>query len=101
MIQLLQHIVNFFVCWVETAIVTVLNLFIAGLAGIVGAAVAIMPSMPSVPSTPSWLATGADNVAYFFPVSFLVTTMGVVAAIWLVWIVVRIPLAWAKADPST
>jgi len=100
MISLLRSIVDHFVCWVQTAVVTVINDTINALAALVGVIVIALPDMPDLPSMPSWLVDGMGWVGYWFPISFLLTLLAVVITLRVVWMAVQIPLRWAKADPK-
>ena len=98
MIGLLQTIVDLFVCWVETAVVTVLNLVFVALGALVAAVVAAIPvDMPDLPTPPSEITTTAHWVAWFFPVHQLVLVLAFVITAWLAWQLVAIALRWAKA----
>lgn len=96
----LWDIVQYFVCWIETALVYVINLVLSGMAAAIGAIVALLPAMPSMPSLPSYFATGISWANYFFPVGYLLSTVTAVFGFWVLWIVVRIPLRWFKANPT-
>jgi hypothetical protein len=100
MISLLHSIVSNFVCWVETGVMVVLNLVIAGLGGLVTAMVAILPDMPDLPATPTWFADWMGWVGYWFPMAYFLELLAAVIVFRIAWFVARIPLRWAKANPS-
>jgi len=95
-ISLLQRIVDSFVCWVLTGIVTAVNFLVAGLAAIVSGLLAVMPPMPDLPTTPDWIVQGYAWGAYWFPVGFLVTLLAMYYGFWAAWFVISIPLRWGK-----
>jgi len=96
MIGLLQQIVDQFVCWIETGVMTVLNLVIVALGAMVTALCAVLPSMPSLPDMPSQFTTAASYIAWFFPVGTLVDVLAFFIAAQLLWWGVSIGLRWAK-----
>lgn len=100
MISLLQRIVDMFVCWVQTGAVMAANWIIAGLGAIIEAAIELLPDMPDLPERPEWITLGFTWVGYWFPVGYLLEVMAAVFLLWVAWFVVRIPLRWAKANPS-
>jgi energy-converting hydrogenase Eha subunit A len=102
MIGLLQTIVDLFVCWVETGVMTVLNLVIAALGAAIAALALLMPTMPDFPTTPSWLSSTGPTpvlgwIAWFFPVHQLVLMLAFFLSAWLLWFALSIVLRWAKA----
>jgi hypothetical protein len=96
-IGLLQEIVDLFVCWVETAVMTVLNLVIAALGAAISALALLMPTMPDFPSTPGPLADVLGWIAWFFPVHQMVLMFAFFLSAWLLWFALSIILRWAKA----
>lgn len=100
MISLLQEIVDTFVCWVKTGAVEAANWVVAGLGAIIEGFLALMPDMPDLPDRPDWISTGFTWVGYWFPVGYLLEVMAFVFVLWVAWSLIRIPLRWAKANPS-
>jgi hypothetical protein len=101
-IALLQQIVDTFVCWVETAVMTVLNLVIAALGAAIAALAALMPTMPTFPATPAWLSSSGPTpvlgwIAWFFPIHQMVLMFAFFLSAWLLWFALSIALKWAKA----
>lgn len=96
MISLLSQIVSQFICWVETALVFVLNGVILALAAIVGVVTGLMPDIPSAPSLPGPLTTALSWIAWFFPVGTLIDVLAFLLAAWLIWIGVATVLRWVK-----
>lgn len=97
MIELLQNIVDFFVCWIQTGITLFVNLLIAGLGAAADAALSVAPGMPSSPSLPPDVAAALAAANYYLPLTFALTLIvlsaGLILAIW----VLKIPLRWIKA----
>jgi hypothetical protein len=96
-IGLLQQIVDLFVCWVETAVMTVLNLVIAALGAAISALALLMPDMPTFPTTPEALSQAVGWIAWFFPVHQMVLLFAFFLSAWLLWFALSIVLRWAKA----
>ena len=94
MTWLLSH----FVAYIEEGCIWCINQFIISIGLLMQAIVDLLPPMPSFPSIP--LPTGMqewfDYGAYWFPFGYMVTLVGVILALWVGWIVVAIPLRWAK-----
>jgi len=97
MISYLKSLLDNILCWLETAGVFVVNNVVAGLADLVSRVVGLLPAMPTLPDVPSAVSTGFSYVAYFFPVEYTFTVLLSVLALWFAWIVLAIPLRWAKA----
>lgn len=97
MVDLLTTIVNQIVCWIETGAVLFLNYLIATIAAVIGYIVTLLPNMPSAPTLPGWVATAADYVGYYFPVSYFLTLVTTCITLVLAWFVLAIPLRWFKA----
>ena len=98
--SLLEFFIGYLICYIETACVFVANAAITGLAALVAAVVAALPDMPTLPAVPATISDGFAYGEYFFPVDYLVTTVGLVGTLWLAWIVIAIPLRWAKATSA-
>jgi len=96
MVDLLTHLLDNLICWIESAIILFTNLLIAGIAEAVGAIVSILPAMPDIGSLPDWVSTAASHANYYFPVDFLVALGVTFFGFWLVWFGVSILLRWAK-----
>jgi len=96
-INLLQRIVDSFVCWVLTAIITAANWIILGLGTLLEGLLAALPPMPSMPGVPSAVSDAFAYGKYFFPVDFFLTLLALYVSLILVLWVIAIPLRWAKA----
>lgn len=98
MIELLQNIVDFFVCWIQTGVTLVINAVIAALGLLAQGALAVAPEMPTSPSMPPDVANALAAANYYLPLTFaltlLVLSAGLILAIW----VLKIPLRWIKAE---
>jgi len=83
-------------CWVAAignavlwALMSMVNLIIAGLGAAVAAAIALLPVMPT---DPSWTGVSADvfsTANWFFPVGFLVLTLSTLAVLYVGWLLIR------------
>lgn len=97
MIGVLQDIlcmvaaVGHFVMW---AIVSSINWIIVGLGAFIVAVVALLPLMPDGPGGVAGDVLG--YVGYFFPVAGVVTSLATFVALWAGFLLIRIPLKWAK-----
>ena len=93
----MDTLVTYFVCWVETAVVTVLNWVILALGSLWLAVVTLLPDMPAHATLPSFVVTAVGYMNYVLDVAWLVawvgTFFGMVGAVFLV----MIPLRWIKA----
>lgn len=96
MVTLLQKIVDLFVCWIETGVMTVLNLVIAAFAVFIQALFDVLPSFPSV-TMPTLVQNGFAYISYWFPMSWFLTNLAIFIAFTLAWFVIAIPLRWGKA----
>jgi len=96
MISLLTDIVNLMVCWVETACVLVINLFVVDIAALISAVLALLPSFPSV-TLPTQFADAVGWVGYCFPLDWLVANVALFLVLAVAWWGLSIPLRWAKA----
>lgn len=83
--------VGHFVLW---ALATAVNWLIAGLGAFIGWAVSALPLMPSAGPTPPGSVLSIVN--YFLPVGALVAGLALFVSLWGVFLIVRIPLRWAK-----
>lgn len=97
MSALLGKIIAFFVCWIETALIFAVNLVLSALGLLVAAIVFILPPMPNMPEVPSIVSTAISWASYIFPLSFIFTLILTLGALWLAWMMLAIPLRWAKA----
>jgi hypothetical protein len=97
MINLLAQLVHNFICWVETAVIFVVNLILIALGAIVQAVVLILPPMPDLPGMPGPVQSVIAFASYIFPLSFIFSLLALCGEIWLAWLMLAIPLRWAKA----
>lgn len=90
---LLNHIVGY----IKEAVIWVINQFISSVGALISYIVGLLPNMPSVPTLPhdydTWLGYGS----YWFPVGYMLTLGASLLVIWGAWLVLAIPLRWAKA----
>lgn len=61
------------------------------------AAFSLLPTLPDLPQLPPAIQNVSGFVAYFVPLEQLTVVGLTLLAGWLVFMVVRIPLKWAKA----
>jgi hypothetical protein len=87
---LIQKIATY-VLW---ALVTALNLLIAALGAFIGFVWNLLPDMPTPPGAPS--SPVLEVVNYVLPVGGLVAGLLVFVALWLAYLLIRVPLKWAK-----
>jgi hypothetical protein len=100
MIALLQRIVDQFVCWIETGVMTVINLVILGLADAIQAMFNVLPSFPAV-TAPTEIQQGYDWISTWFPLDWFFTNLVVFIAFAIAWFLISIPLRWGKAVPGS
>lgn len=82
--------------WVLNALVTMINLLIAAVGGFINAVVSLLPDMPGSGGQTfggSWMGW----LNYYVPVAELVAGLVVWVGIWGAFLLIRIPLRWAKA----
>jgi hypothetical protein len=96
MIALLQRIVDQFVCWIETGVMTVINLAIFGVAAAINAIFVALPSFPSV-TAPTEIQQGYDWISTWFPLDWFFTNLVIFIAFAIAWWLISIPLRWGKA----
>lgn len=79
---------------VEWVLLTVLNLLVAAAAAFLSVLLSLLPSvsLPTI-SPPSWLA----QANYFLPLDQLALAMAVIAALLVLWPLLRMGLNWIKA----
>lgn len=90
---LLDHIVGY----IKEAVIWCINQFIQSIADLIGAIVGLLPNMPSLPTLPSDYDTWIGYGSYWFPVTFTITLGASLLVIWWAWMLLAIPLRWAKA----
>jgi hypothetical protein len=77
-------------------VVKAFNGLIAVLAAAANAVLSLLPGMPSFPTMPTQVSNVLGWINWFFPVGTLVDILTTLVAAWLIWMVVRVPLRWAK-----
>jgi len=97
MLDLLQGLLDHFLNWIKEGIIFCINLVIQSIGDLIAYMVSLLPNMPTLPTLPHDFDTWLGYGAYWFPVSFLFTLGAALLAIWLAWMVIAIPLRWAKA----
>jgi len=96
MATLLHHLV----CWIETAVMTVINLAIVGIAAAMQAIFNALPAFPSI-TTPTLIQTGYAWIAYWFPIDWFFTNLVVFIAFAVAWWLISIPLRTVRAIPGS
>lgn len=86
-----------FVCIILAGLVHALNFVLDALGALVEAAIGALPEMPELPAVPAIVEDGFAFGGYWFPLDWLVSTMTLIAGLWIAWLVIAIPLRWAKA----
>lgn len=100
MTSLLTSLLDNFVCWIKTGCIEALNFVIAALGDLIAGLMVLLPDMPDPPTLPSPLQDGLDWVGYWFPIDYFLSLLAAMMAFWVAWWIIRIPLRWAKANPS-
>jgi hypothetical protein len=77
-------------------VIQALNEVIKALGVLASAALAILPAMPSFPSLPSQFTEVMGWINWFFPVGTVFDIAAFLVTAWLIWMVVRVALHWAK-----
>jgi hypothetical protein len=87
-----------FVRWLEQAGIWIINQFIASVGSLISTIVSALPNMPTFPlSIPSQIATWWNYGNYWFPFTWFVGLILTLLTLWFGWLVLAIPLRWAKA----
>jgi hypothetical protein len=97
LLQGIYDILAQLVCWIMTALVSVLNLVLATLGGLLVVLIDLLPDMPALPALPSEVTTAAGWVNWIFPVSTVASFFTFILGAWLLWQAVAIAMRWAKA----
>jgi uncharacterized protein involved in cysteine biosynthesis len=94
-IDTLANMAKFIGHWVLWALISMVNALVAAVGFFINAVVSLLPTMPSGNSgvAGSWLGW----LNYYMPIAELVTGLLVWIAVWTLFLVIRIPLRWAKA----
>jgi hypothetical protein len=80
--------------WFQFALLSAVNWLIAGVGAFAALLVALLPDMPDQPASLDGTVIGYLN--YFFPVAGLVVLLATFVTIWAAFLLIRIPLKWAK-----
>lgn len=91
----LANLAKFVGHWVLWAIVSFINLLVIALGAFIGLVASLLPDMPTNSASVSGSWVGWLN--YYMPISELVTGLLVWVGLWVAFLVIRIPLKWAKA----
>lgn len=86
-----------FLKWIKEGIIWCLNQFIISVGELITYIVSLLPNMPSLPTLPTDFDTWIGYGSYWFPVTYTITLGASLLALWVTWMVVAIPLRWAKA----
>ncbi len=94
-IDTLANMAKFIGHWVLWALITMINTLVSAVGAFIAGVVSLLPSMPSGSSSVggSWLGW----LNYYMPIAELVTGLLVWIGVWMLFLVIRIPLRWAKA----
>lgn len=95
MLDALLNLPEFIGRFVLIALVSVVNLLIFSIGGWIQLLMLALPSMPAPPAAP--VADWIGWLNWLIPVGPMVAALGVFVALWLAFLVVRIPLKWVKA----
>src|SRR3954471_16969462 len=77
------------------AVETAINAVIAAFAAAAGAVLSLLPSLPDPPGPPS--SGVLQWVAYIYPMGAMLAAVATFLALWVGFLIVRIPLKWVKA----
>ncbi len=94
-IDTLANMAKFIGHWVLWALISMVNLLVAAVGGFISAVLSLLPTMPTGNSSVagSWLGW----LNYYMPIAELVTGLLVWIGVWTLFLLIRIPLRWAKA----
>ncbi len=95
MLDTLLHLPELIGRFVLIALVGIANLVILAIGGWVQLLMLLLPGMPAAPTVP--VASWVGWLNWLFPIAPMVGALGVFVALWVTFLVVRIPLKWAKA----
>lgn len=84
------------VCWIETALVDVLNAVIVALGATAGALFALLPNMPTLPALPSTITNAFGYVEYFFPIDWFMGEIATFLLLAFTWWGLAIAFRWVK-----
>jgi isoprenylcysteine carboxyl methyltransferase (ICMT) family protein YpbQ len=94
---LLSDLLNGIVCFIETAVITVLNLAIVALGALWEVLIGLLPNMPDHPTLPSFVVQGVRWANYVVDLPWIIGYMAsffaLMAGLWAI----MIPLRWLKA----
>jgi TctA family transporter len=76
------------------ALVTVVNLLVAGIGAFAGAIVGLLPGMPDAPGPPDSGVIGF--LAWLYPLGPLLAGVAIFVGLWVVWMGVATALRWVK-----
>ncbi len=96
MLQFLSDILNTILCWIIAianmvlwALMTMLNLVISALAFVIGSVVGLLPVMPTLPDWSGVTSSVFGTANWFFPVGYLVLTLGTMAVLYFGWLILK------------
>lgn len=93
----MSWLLGHFVSWIKEGLIWCLNQFISSVGALISYIVSLLPNMPSLPTLPHDYDTWIGYGAYWFPVGYTLTLGASLLVIWVAWMVLAIPLRWAKA----
>ena len=82
---------------IKSAAIWVCNTVIQACADLINFVLSHLPNMPTPPSFSGGYLTWVSYGQYWFPVTYMLTLGASLLTIWVAWMVISIPLRWAKA----
>jgi hypothetical protein len=97
-IGLLQSIVDFMVCWIQTGATLAANGIVFALGILLAGLVAASPvDMPAPPTMPTAMTDVLGWVAWVFPVGTAVSILAFFVTAWIAWQIIALVLRWVRA----
>jgi len=93
----MNTLLKYLICYIETAIVTVINLLVEAVAALIAALVVVLPDFPTLPTMPSELSDSLAFGEYWFPLDWFFTELVVFVTLAITWFAISIALRWVKA----
>lgn len=90
-------LLNNFLTWIKEGIIWCVNQIILSIGALIAYVISLLPNMPTLPTLPTDFDTWIGYGAYWFPIGFTLTLGASLLVLWAAWMVIAIPLRWAKA----